>query len=158
MGKELFSSVNMQRQKCGICYSDDPKDLKESGPIYNHRVNQHPGFHFSCLKTWLLMNPICPICKDELELKSFSLKGKEVKPFLSKEIMHNALIFGTILLVFAAVMSCGVFVEKIDLSAAATSFSAFANLCLVAFIGSVFFEAMPRQNEDHEIPLEFYNF
>ncbi|HAB99681.1 MAG TPA: hypothetical protein DCE71_07665, partial [Parachlamydiales bacterium] len=128
------------------------------GDYWNHRVNQHPPFHGLCLKPWLSISKTCPICKDELDPESFSLKRKEVNPVLPKEITHYASIYGTILLVFMAVMGCGIFAEKIDPSDAAISFSAFANVCLVAFIGSAFFEAMPRQNEDHEIPLEFYNF
>ncbi|KAL1843578.1 hypothetical protein VTJ49DRAFT_861 [Mycothermus thermophilus] len=48
--------------RCAICL----EPLSSSSPC-EMRPCHHSQFHYSCLKTWLERNPVCPLCKTNVE-------------------------------------------------------------------------------------------
>jgi hypothetical protein len=110
----LFISQKSQNQQCGICLSDDPKDLKELGPIFNHLVNKHPGFHKRCLKTWMKVQATCPQCRAPLNPQSLSKRKINVIDF-PEMLRENPRIFTAVLFLFFFVIA-GVEAKILDLS------------------------------------------
>ena len=58
------SESKVREEFCPICYVNyEPKDIVTKLPICNHE------FHFGCLKTWLVENSLCPICRGFVRAK-----------------------------------------------------------------------------------------
>lgn len=149
MSVDLFSSQRMQGDKCGICYSDDHEDLGRLGPIVNHLVDKHSGFHTRCLNVWLLMQETCPTCRGALNVGSFSLGKKQINSQMSVEMMLKIMgAQATIFLVMLAAVVGGVYMEIFDLATGVISTTIISQIFLVIWGSQKIFRVMQERSEE----------
>ena len=66
--------------ECAICLGEFSEGEKVS-PL--HCDIKHV-FHTHCIKTWLIKNPVCPLCKAEISPTELKLFNKDIKRLLKE--------------------------------------------------------------------------
>lgn len=92
---------------CAICFGDE---FTSSNPAVTHVGGEaHDPFHKSCLRNWLMYNPVCPL--DRMGIDRSSLVSRtDIIGLRFKTAMRNAVLaasFGTILLSIGRVWVAG---------------------------------------------------
>ncbi len=54
-----------EEEKCAVCYCNF-----EVGELMNELAPCKHRFHYECVKTWLMKEKVCPLCKQELQFET----------------------------------------------------------------------------------------
>ncbi len=92
---------------CAICYNEF---TDSDTPLTHEGGEGHDGFHPSCLKNWVTLNPTCPFDRQDIDRSSLVSKIDLIRARLETAMAHAALAacFGTVTAVVGRVAAAGV--------------------------------------------------